>query len=53
MNNLSDALVSGVRNAFSNLGSSAKVVLSLILAVFLVPFLLRVISFFRRGGEGV
>lgn len=50
---LSNALVEGVLNSFRQIGTSGKIVLGIILAFLLFPVVLRILSFFRRGGEGV
>ena len=50
---LSSVLVSGIKTAFVNLGSVGRVVVALILGVIVVPWILRILSFFRRGGTSV
>lgn len=50
---ISQALVKGFTNSFRMIGRPGKIALCVILAFVLLPVLLRVLSFFRRGGEGV
>lgn len=46
-------LLEGVFLAFRELGSVGWVVLGLIFGSLLLPWVLRIISFFRKGGTGV
>lgn len=50
---LSGALSRGFANMFLHMGRAGKVALCIIVFVVVFPFILRVLSFFRRGGTGV
>lgn len=47
---LSETVLKGMYSAFHNLGTGGRVVVFLLLGAFLLPWVLRILSFFRRGG---
>lgn len=51
---LSRTILDGFASVFTHLGGPGKVVLGLIAVVVVFPWILRILSFFRRGGgQGV